>query len=874
MSISQVEFDTVLDGVEVSLATIVPVDVSSPANIASRSTEADICGRLRQVIQSVEDSIAPVWPLKDYVAVNPFLGLSDRPFLKARESLRAVSDSETLMPLEYFQAKFRRGEFEYDDVQLAVTDITSAKRATHLPLHDVLAALCDNMASADGMGHDKACSGGAERYVYTIAETADKFSHANWAEVVREEIGQHLAAFYDEGQAVWQNPWKHLPLFQAWRSSAKQDRRLDAMGLHFFCRFVDSLPHTPEATIAFALNQLRVPEDLWEPFLLCQAHSIPGWSAWTKYRTNNAKCAHAEDFVGLLAIRLAYDAALSKHTGFEIGWTSLAKSWKAPGRPIQVSADKDALIRFALLRATERAYERTLIDSLNQHGGGDQTNDAQQPLAQMVFCIDVRSERYRRSLETISSEVQTFGFAGFFGVPIAYQAMGEQSASPQVPALLSPQFTIKETIRGASEKAAATAIERRGFRRSLRKMWKQFQTSAVGCFGFVETTGLGFGWKLLSKSVRPQAVSARFDGVATSSQSKLGPDIRQLEQLGLSGDQQADMAESILRGIGIVDNFAKLIVFCGHGSTVQNNPLQAGLDCGACCGHSGEPNARFAVMLLNQPAVRVGLKARGVSVPDETKFVAAVHDTTSDCVSWFDTDLLSAEQLESLSELQRETTEATGLCQLERMPHLNAKNVSDVLKRTADWSEVRPEWGLAGNAAFIVAPRTVTENADLNGRSFLHSYDFRNDPEFKVLEQIMTAPMVVAHWINMQYYASSVDNQHCGSGSKTIHNVVGKFGIFSGNGGDLTTGLPWQSIHNGAEFQHEPLRLLSVIAAPCDAVADIIQRNKVVEDLVVNDWLNLVVLDDGQWYRFTSQQTWEMLNHEVSFTRDEVCQMA
>ena len=59
----------------------------------------------------------------------------------------------------------------------------------------------------------------------------------------------------------------------------------------------------------------------------------------------------------------------------------------------------------------------------------------------------------------------------------------------------------------------------------------------------------------------------------------------------------------------------------------------------------------------------------------------------------------------------------------------------------------------------------------------------------------MTAPMIVAHWINMQYFASTVDNDHFGSGNKTIHNVVGRFGILSGNGGDLMTGLPWQSLH-------------------------------------------------------------------------------
>ena len=73
----------------------------------------------------------------------------------------------------------------------------------------------------------------------------------------------------------------------------------------------------------------------------------------------------------------------------------------------------------------------------------------------------------------------------------------------------------------------------------------------------------------------------------------------------------------------------------------------------------------------------------------------------------------------------------------------------------------------------------------LDGQSFLAQLRSHARLDGSVLETIMTAPMVVAHWINMQYYASTVDNDHFGSGNKTVHNVVGRFGILSGNGGDL-----------------------------------------------------------------------------------------
>ncbi len=50
--------------------------------------------------------------------------------------------------------------------------------------------------------------------------------------------------------------------------------------------------------------------------------------------------------------------------------------------------------------------------------------------------------------------------------------------------------------------------------------------------------------------------------------------------------------------------------------------------------------------------------------------------------------------------------------------------------------------------------------------------------------------MVVASWINLQYYGSTVDNNLFGSGNKVINNVVGTFGVWQGNSGDLQTGLP------------------------------------------------------------------------------------
>jgi len=198
------------------------------------------------------------------------------------------------------------------------------------------------------------------------------------------------------------------------------------------------------------------------------------------------------------------------------------------------------------------------------------------------------------------------------------------------------------------------------------------------------------------------------------------------------------------------------------------------------------------------------------------------------------------------------------VCQ-ERLSPLASPIRDDLIRRSRDWSEIRPEWGLAGNVAFIAAPRELTRSVPLHGRSFLHSYDHRSDRDFAVLEQIMTAPLVVANWINMQYYASTVDPALFGSGNKTVHNVVGQFGLFSGNGGDLMTGLPWQSVHDGHGYQHHPLRLLAVIAAPRLAIETVVGKHEPVANLVTNGWVQLLAAEASGFYRYTARGTWEQL---------------
>lgn len=816
---------------------------------------------IHNALTAVQMRIAPVWPLRDYVAVNPYMGYATQEFLSARHILKTVSDVELLMSCDYYRQQFETGTFCKEDIDAAVDELVAdgVAGAERLDVNQILGFLKERRGpvTVEDGGFNK--TGIPNRSIRTPSEILDERTGSKWSRIIRDEISKHCATHYDQGQAAWRSGWQHLPLYEAWRLAARHDRSFEILGVKRFRSFVAGLPHEPQAALALLLKRLNVPQELLTDFLLCEALTMPGWTAWTNYRFRQAKQQRAEksDLTGLLAMRLAYEVALSEQFDFRVDWRLVAKHHISLVDKVHTQTRED-LLRYALLKACELAFRRRLVADLAGKQPAYSSDRVARSLAQMVFCIDVRSERIRRHLEAASDDIETFGFAGFFGLPIEYVGLGDNEGLSQAPVLISPRLRIYEeldTTNGASRQATG---RRRAFLRFMRKAWKGFQASAVSTFAFVETAGLLYGPKLIARTfgLAPKCPS-RFDGVRKLERERLAPSLRGLQQQGVDTSQQVDMAESILRGIGLVDNFARLVVFCGHGSQTDNNPLKSGLDCGACGGHSGEANARLAARLLNQRHVRETLAERGIEIPADTHFVAALHNTTTDKLQFFDTYQLPSSHEVDLQELQSRADMASTQTGCERLSLLPGNGVEDLVRRSLDWSEVRPEWGLAGNAAFIAAPRDLTRGVALDGRVFLHSYDYKRDNNFAVLEQIMTAPLVVASWINMQYYASTVDPVHFGSGTKTVHNVVGQFGIFSGNGGDLMTGLPWQSIHDGKRYQHHPLRLLAVIAAPRTAIEAVLKKHQHVSDLVTHGWMQLIAIEDGSYFRYSRKQQWE-----------------
>jgi hypothetical protein len=271
--------------------------------------------------------------------------------------------------------------------------------------------------------------------------------------------------------------------------------------------------------------------------------------------------------------------------------------------------------------------------------------------------------------------------------------------------------------------------------------------------------------------------------------------------------------------------------------------------------------------MANKPEVRRMLNDHGLVIPEDTWFLPAKHNTTTDRVTMYDLVDMPGSHVADLKLLMKDLEQSGARQALERCHRIPGAPTADspetawkhVRARSMDWANSRPEWGLSGNAAFLIGRRTLTKGLDLGGRVFLHSYDPDSDPDGSLLEKIMTAPLIVGELISMTYYFSAVDPWGFGSGSKVIHNLVGGIGVMLGSQSDLQKGLPLQSVNDGARHYHEPMRLLAIIEAPSDRIRSIIQKHTILQHIFDNQWMNLLALDPGSnvFLRYLTDSSWE-----------------
>lgn len=763
-------------------------------------------------------AIPPAWPLTATVAVNPFLGQITETLDQTAARLARIGGVRLALPRKHYADQIAQGEITDEDLSAA---LQSSALFNRIDLPALKAAVGEEPQQVAALP--------------TIAELAARATGKDWPGLVSERIGTFAAGFFDQGQALWAASRRN-GLYAAWRAFATHDLTPEILGLKGFSIHVDETPETPHGAIERAAVSLGLgaePGTYFHQLLL----TVGGWAQYARHIQFKAEVEGKTDTTALelLAIRLVFEEALyARHkTAIESEWQQVRRSHVEP-----VSPDFDTVIDGLLQVATERAAQRKLAATL---AAPSPIKVAElRPVLQAAFCIDVRSEVFRRSLESVDPAVRTLGFAGFFGLGASHKGFASDVSEHRLPVLLKPSVFSCSAVDHDED-----ADQQARFSARATRAWGRFKLAAVSSFAFVEAMGPVYAGKLLrdglgfGKGKGPDAAKPRF---APS----------------LDLDTRAVVAETVLKAMSLTEGFGRFVLISGHGANVVNNPYASALHCGACGGYAGDVNARLLADLLNDRAVREKLVANGITIPTDTVFLGGLHDTTTDSVTLFEDDLESDLAAEDIVRIRQWLAQAGRLTRAERARRLPRATGDSVIARSRDWSEVRPELGLAGCRAFIAAPRTRTAGRSLEGQAFLHDYVWKKDEGFKILELILTAPVVVASWISLQYFGSSVAPSLFGAGNKLLHNVVGGIGVVEGNGGNLRAGLPWQSVHDGENFVHEPLRLTVAVEAPKEAISDILKRHVQVRALFDNGWLHLFTLDEqGQMaWRYVGNLGW------------------
>lgn len=837
----------------------------SPAEKSRVRSDAELAGSI----------ISRSWPLETFIAVNPLGALEDRPFDEAIGLAGDVLGARGVMDERWFRSEFKRGRITDHDLRNAL----EARLGDVLTAPPVVVAgerfsresllLCDLLEGEP--------SPPPRRRSLTISETLSPEVAAR----VNEESGKWCSAFLGSRSTAWSLPGREAGFYLAWRELVSRDRSLPRETRTRLA----SLPELAEDALLEGLGMLGVPAHAHRDYLESHVAAMPGWAAHIRWQ---AERGGGIDLLGYLTMRVSTEAFLLEADGVSLpapypdrrssttpdarGRYARAETVLAAlgAKPDTSNEELDMVNRtLEMLPVTDRpmvwleAYEVNYRDRLLEKLDGPEPEPGLRPEAQLVCCIDVRSEGLRRHFES-RGRYETLGFAGFFAVAIRFQDLSGNQPTDLCPVLIEPRNQVRETPRQGTGEQAELRLRRERTLASARDGMHAAEGSLSSPFALAEMSGWIKGPVAAARTLSVGRFAALRQRLRRRTLPP-APTVIEVER-AFPLEERLLFAEVTLNTMGLTDRFAPLVILCGHGSTTENNPYESALNCGACGGNRGAPNARTAAAILNGSELRRELEGRGIRIPEDTWFVAAEHDTSTDRVEILDRELIPDSHHQALDRVREDLAAASGALSLERsgtLPgapeDLDAAAASAfVFERSQDWAEVFPEWGLAGNAAFIIGPRSMTEGIDLERRAFLHSYDASVDPEGNGLETILTAPVIVAQWISCQYYFSAVDPVVFGAGTKATHNVIGNLAVLSGHGGDLQIGLPWQSVADGDRLVHEPMRLLVVVEAPLATLDRIVERNPVLRDLFGNGWLSLAAREKpgDPWMKRESGGSW------------------
>jgi uncharacterized protein YbcC (UPF0753/DUF2309 family) len=492
-------------------------------------------------------------------------------------------------------------------------------------------------------------------------------------------------------------------------------------------------------------------------------------------------------------------------------------------------------------------YSRAASALLHHNRKGLSKRIERQPLCQLITCIDDREESFRRYIEEISPDYETFGTAGFFGVDAEFHSLYERPAA-FCPVNIVPTHHIQIKPKEGSEQRLM-GLQKLHTLRSDIDMFIESQSRSLVRGWLLALGGLLALFPLSLSTLAPRLVH-RFNlflkkiliNPTDESAIVFADDGVEHEDGRFTLDEMVHRVRTLLVSSGLSKRIAPLVVVMGHGSFSTNNPFRSAYDCGACGGRPGRMNPRVFAMMANRADVRAKVCELGIEIPDTTTFLGAFHNTCTDEVEYFDLDQLNDSNAKIFEKFSADVDVARAQNALERCRRFDDTDVRTVQQaiahvesRAHHIAQPRPEYGHATNAMCFVGRRAVTKGLFLDRRSFLVSYDPEIDHELSALRNLLRAVIPVCMGINLEYFFSALDNQKYGAGTKLPHNVTSLLGLMTGYCSDLRTGLPAQMVEI-----HEPVRLLIVIEQSPEKLKELLASEPELLRVIDNHWVTLM----------------------------------
>ncbi|HEY9189607.1 MAG TPA: putative inorganic carbon transporter subunit DabA [Sulfurovum sp.] len=935
---------------------------------------------IQERLNAVKDTVPHYWPIGSFIHHNPLKGFEDLNFKEALDKAQGIFGGKVYMEPSYYVNLYQQGKIEaaaleknllkplkghgleahFDVAKKFLIEISpkwkSFRSYGDLGKYEVDQALYAYLDEKAVYHHNNAWIKKLLKYM-TLYEINDALFRTDDKEMIEKEVIEYIARFLDEEQTTLSMADRERGMFNAFKLYEGIEYHGDSQ------RYVEE-----------ALERLKVKDT--EAYFLTHILKLHGWAGFIKYRSEDpdyfSQQQYPSSLMDYMAIRLYFELKYLKNKkihDFELLDAHIEENrasvilkllkhkGKLPGIYIddmEIGTECEAILEnyisdqlnldalqlqlskgvlgdgnmslteyakfvellrkeegFVWLKSLEDSYIHKYVDELTA-----QNDAAEPPVASATFCLDVRSEVIRRSIEQ-TGPYSTYGAGGFLGLPIAFVEFDKAHEQFLAPAIVKPRNVVFEIPCESYEEYSS----KKGISKTSKKILSDLKNNPYTPYIMVEAIGWIFGINLFGKTFSPRKTEKLFRKMkpkkpkTTYTLDKLSADdieryvkklhIRilnevlanhhneeftqndvealwkhlvfndelklsiseelieklqthyqitqedytfqkeKLAMVGFTVEEKVMYLNNFLTMIGQVDHFPEFVTIIGHGSVSDNNPFESALDCGACGGNISLPNTRALCMIANTPEVREKLREdKGIDIPEGVKFIPGIHTTTTDTIKFYDTDILTEEEMKKFGKVMADFNMASAASRDERATFLpNTHTQEDMMIKSMDWSEPRPEWGLAGNMGVFAGPRSSSRHITFNNRLFMHSYDWTIDNEnADILTRIFDGPLIVGEWINLEHYFSTVDNRIYGAGSKVYHNVVAKVGVYNGNYSDLKIGLPTQSVLLEGEAYHEPVRLLSFIEAPLEKVGKAVE-NSIAKTFILNEWIRPVIID-------------------------------